>query len=188
MELWKQLLEAPEYEISNFGNVRYIPTGKIRKYNADDKGYCKYRLGGVDGKRISIHPHKSVAQYFLPPPAQYILDWAAGTKYKVPYINHIDGNKLNNHADNLEWCTASENLKHGRDNGLIPLPKVIGSRNGNTKLTEEQVIEIRSVYIPYDKQYGATPLALKYGVDKSLISGIASSKYRIHVKESNDES
>lgn len=50
--------------------------------------------------------HRLVAQAFIPNPNNY------------PQVNHIDGNKLNNKADNLEWCTNEYNMKESWRLGL----------------------------------------------------------------------
>lgn len=57
------------------------------------------------GKDYKIH--RLVAQTFIPNPDD------------LPQVNHIDGNKMNNCVDNLEWCSQSHNIKHAYDNGLI---------------------------------------------------------------------
>lgn len=44
----------------------------------------------------------------------------------LPVVNHLDGNRLNNRLDNLEWCTHAQNVKHAYDHGLIE-----GNRGGN---------------------------------------------------------
>ena len=54
--------------------------------------------------------HRVVAQCFIPNPM------------RLPQVNHIDGNKLNNNASNLEWVTQSENIQHAYDNGLMSKP------------------------------------------------------------------
>lgn len=56
--------------------------------------------------------------------------------------NHKNGNKLDNRAENLEWVTGSENIKHAFMTGLKPRPS--GERNGMAKLTGEQIEECRS--------------------------------------------
>ncbi len=55
---------------------------------------------------VRFKVHRLVAMCFIPNPNNY------------PHINHIDGNKNNNHVSNLEWCTSYYNNKHARDNGL----------------------------------------------------------------------
>lgn len=54
-----------------------------------------------------VQVHRLVAAAYVP------------NLYSKPDVNHIDGNPLNNHADNLEWVTKSENMRHAQDNGLL---------------------------------------------------------------------
>ena len=70
----------------------------------------------------------------------------------------------------MEWVTASENANHAVNNGLIHYPK--GERCHNSKLTQEQVDEIRLVYVPYDRNYGQYALANQYGVSRSTIEDV----------------
>lgn len=80
--------------------------------------------------------------------------------------NHKDGNKLNNIVSNLEWVTRSENVRHSLD--------TLGNRHGNfshhvrgedhhsAKLTEEDVVDIRNLYVPHS--FGIRRIAKMYGV------------------------
>lgn len=54
--------------------------------------------------------HRLVAIAFIP------------NKYRLPQVNHIDGVKINNHVDNLEWTTALENAQHAFKMGLKTMP------------------------------------------------------------------
>ena len=58
-----------------------------------------------DGKCQSKKVHRLIAEAFVPP-------------YSGEQVNHIDGDKLNNSIENLEWCTGSENMLHAYHNGL----------------------------------------------------------------------
>lgn len=91
---------------------RVMPTGGVRIYAArwlkgahDGRGYVMARLCR-DGKVIALKVHRLVAFAWIPNPLQ------------LPSVNHRDGDKSNNAADNLEWCTTSTNTKHAWDTGL----------------------------------------------------------------------
>ncbi len=79
-------------------------------------------------------------------------------------VNHIDGDKLNNHYTNLEWCTQKENMQHAISIGIN-----FGTKS---KLTNSQKLEILK---KYDGRWGSkTKLSIEYGVSSTTISKIIS--------------
>lgn len=70
------------------------------------QGYYRVRLS-KDGKKLPCRVHRLVAVAFIPNPKN------------KSHVNHKDGDKLNNAADNLEWVTHTENMKHARRIGLF---------------------------------------------------------------------
>lgn len=91
------------YEVSNYGRVRNSKNGRIRTIKPNKQGYLDMRLYKPNSHLVI---HRAVATLFIPNPNNY------------PCVNHIDGNKLNNKVDNLEWCSWSYNNQHAIDNKL----------------------------------------------------------------------
>lgn len=108
-EEWKQIITFPNYKISNYGNVislNYRNTKKEKLMSINVKNDYP-QINFINGKiKKSIKIHRLVALYFLDNPNNYTC------------INHIDGNKTNNHYSNLEWCNYSQNIKHAHKLGL----------------------------------------------------------------------
>lgn len=100
------------YEVSSFGRVRSYRRGKWGIGGKPKIVRSEYGLYyGVtlckDGRKTVRHIHRIVAETFLPNPKN------------LNEVNHIDGNKHNNAAKNLEWCTHAENMQHAADNYMI---------------------------------------------------------------------
>ena len=116
-EIWKTVDGYPRYQVSNQGNVRNSSTEHILKPWIA-AGYNYVGLRNEHGRRNMI-VHRLVADAFV--------DRASGKTE----VNHIDGNKLNNIATNLEWCSHSENTRHAIRTGLFTpykLPPHAGDR------------------------------------------------------------
>lgn len=90
------------------------------------KGYLVLGLM-VDGKRITKAIHRLVAEVHIPNPLN------------KPEVDHIDGNRQNNHISNLRWATKSENNQHSYNLGNKTSK---GEMNGRCQTTEEEVVEI----------------------------------------------
>lgn len=88
------------YSVSNLGNVKNNTTNRILKGKLSKSGYLYVDLW-INGIPNQISIHRLVAQYHCNCPIGY------------DEVNHIDENKLNNNASNLEWCTHLQNMRHG---------------------------------------------------------------------------
>lgn len=128
-EIWKPVVNYEGlYEISNLGSLRSCE----HKVPVSHRGYNGYRTVHQQICKTGINKfgyevvklcknrkykqafiHRLVAQAFIPNPDD------------LPQVNHIDENKLNNCADNLEWCTRKYNCNYGTRN-----TKVSNSRKG----------------------------------------------------------
>lgn len=112
MEIWKDVEGYNgKYQVSNYGNVRSFSKwkkGDLLKPSITTTGY--YYVNLVKDGRKKIVPtriHRLVATAFIENPEEF------------PEVNHIDGNKLNNHVSNLEWVSRSRNIRHAFELGLI---------------------------------------------------------------------
>lgn len=101
-ENWKEIKGFNgKYYVSVNGEIYSVPAKRILKTCVSNKGYELVCLKSPDGKRKQYTVHRLVALTFVPNPEN------------LPLVNHKDENKLNNKAENLEWCTYSYNNTYG---------------------------------------------------------------------------
>lgn len=106
-EEWRVINEFPNYEVSNYGNVRRVWKDHTNK-KATMLNPFGYQIVHLSRQGVNKHRaiHRLVALAFIDNPDN------------LAEVNHKDGNKLNNCVDNLEWCSRSENMKHAYATGL----------------------------------------------------------------------
>jgi len=179
-EEWRAVTVEPFtefYEVSSTGVVRskdrdtrYLNglrrrKGMILKTSVSYNGYERVMLcNGPDNDKI-LSVHRLVALSFVE------------NKDGKPCINHIDGDKGNNQSYNLEWCTYSENTRHGIRNGLMNFS--VGEKHGNSKLTNADVLHIRQIYIP--RVVTNKMIAAKYGVSVACIESVIKRETWTHI-------
>ena len=103
-EEWKLVSGTDDYYVSNRGRFKRITHlgENLRKASIDPEGYCRVNIGH---KKLRLH--RLVAEAFVPNPNNY------------PVVDHLDADKKNNNASNLEWVTQQENTKRAAEMGLI---------------------------------------------------------------------
>lgn len=152
------------------GTITNTKTGNILGKKPNNRGYHAIGIK-IDGKIYHILTHRLVYLVHNGP----ILD-------DEPYINHTDGNKSNNHKDNLIACTIAENNQHAFDTGLRTMTDVTkkklsehfsGSKHPKAKFTNEQILEIRKLH---GAGFGCRKIGKVFDCSHSTIAGIVKGK------------
>jgi hypothetical protein len=161
-EQWK-IVDGTDYAVSNLGRMASMKRNKWRTLNPskDSGGYVVVGMWH-DAKSKRPLVHRLVAAAFLPD--------APSPAHEV---NHKDGDKANNRADNLEWVTPSENIRHsfavlGRVGANTNPCK--GEKHGRAKLTADKVRDIRARRLlgarvsDMAREFGTTATAISYAI------------------------
>lgn len=144
MEIWKTHKVYNSIQVSNLGNVRNALTFEIKKQHISDTGYYKCNAKGSNGWK-TLRVNRLIADMFCENPNN------------LPFVDHINGIKTDNRAENLRYITQSDNLK-GR---FISKSK---------RLSTNEVIEIKRKLS--EKTTTHKELANKYGTTYKNISNI----------------
>jgi hypothetical protein len=173
IEEWRQVADMPAYEVSNLGRVRSIDRlipnghggftkcpGRLLTPRPQMHGYPVVTLR--NGKSVSVvaRVHRLVAIAFVPNP------------FGKETVNHIDCNRANAVATNLEWCTQKENLMHSQNLGRMQRNYWSGRRSPSASLTDATARSIRDAYAQGGVSYAA--LAKRYGTNKRTVGRIIS--------------
>lgn len=126
-ERWS-LIPGSKYWVSDAGQVR-SPRKTLSSRSHNGRGYPHVCIYYDDGRRVLSQVHRLVASAFCDNPHGHEV------------VNHRDGNKSNNRATNLEWCTHRDNREHAIATGLAS--RMDGEHNPRCVLNEMQVRVIR---------------------------------------------
>lgn len=147
-----------KYSITEFGDVYSNKFGKrILMKPGTIKGNYKISCMFLNKERYYVLVHRLVATHFIDNPDN------------KPQVNHIDGNKHNNHFSNLEWVTQSENITHAYSNGLMSKTFL----NTKCTLSVADVVEIKRLLKTNIKQ---REIARLFNVRETTISNIKLNK------------
>lgn len=164
-ESWKPVRGCGDwYEVSSAGKVRRkMPgrksvVGRLLKTQTNHRGYPQVRLS-IDCKKKTMTVHRAVAFAFLGTPTKKNME-----------VNHKNGVKTDNRAENLEWVSRSENMKH-LHRTLKWKPQIPrGSETKMAKLDEQTVLQLRRKKASGEMRRGQlTAIAVKFGMSAGAL-------------------
>lgn len=157
---WRQIGDS-KYDVSDEGLVRSRWFGEERPMRLTPyaNGYLMVHLR-INGKRTTRTVHSLVAEAFK------IKDKLSGYE-----VNHINGNKHDNRAENLEYVSRSQNVVHAIN--VLGVKRARGEASGASKLTE---IDVRNIRIELANGGTHRSVGSKHGVSFTTIRHIAIGK------------
>ncbi len=156
------------YQVSDHGRIR----GKfgLRKITDNGAGYKNVSLKKQGCKQKVVYVHRLTAQHFITNPDN------------LPQVNHKDGNKSNNHVDNLEWVSPSQNIKDAHAKG-----QMIRRTRDVTKIDIKSAIFVREMYRRYKETGKVGETAREYGVPRTTLSSIVNKRSRVEITDQVDK-
>jgi hypothetical protein len=143
---------------------------KLLRLNSPNiHGYVKVTLSKNGEVFQMLSVHRLVAMHFVPNP------------YEKPEVNHKNGIKTDNRAENLEWVTRVENIQHACRTGLFD-NRVRGSRMHTAILTEADIPVIRRMLAEGRQWRRHSRISKLFGVSRQAIMAIAYGKSWKHVQ------
>lgn len=167
MEEWRFIPGWLNYEVSSLGNVRRaftcrgVPYGRPLKTWRNNRGYVATRLYRYDQQK-TFYVHALVCAAFH------------GPRPHGQTVAHLNGNRADNRASNLQWKTYVDNHADKKRHGT----EVLGEAHPSSKLTHMQVIDIHVRLQSGERQ---CDLAREYGMSRAAIQGIASGDKWKHI-------
>lgn len=144
----KQIKGFANYYITEDGKVWSNNINGYMKYSKNGSGYLFVQLFSEAVRKKPARIHRLVAEAYIPNPNNY------------EQVNHKDGNKENNSVINLEWCSATENVRHAWASGLC---EHLRKRIVETKIKKVLCVETGKIY------NSATEAGLSIGMRKTSI-------------------
>lgn len=173
-EVWKEIPCHKNYQASNFGRIRQVSeSARAPAFAVIAQSIVHgYKVANIreNGRFVQHKVHRLVAMAWLPVPEE-------GRNL----VAHNDGSRDNNRPDNLRWATCKENLADRKVHGT----EIRGAKNGRSKLSINQVIEIRRRYKKRDPIDGAAAMAREFGVSDCAIIFAYNGKNWSHLTESD---
>lgn len=133
IEQWRFIPNTNDlYKVSNLGRIFSLKRGRLLKPYQPKDGYYTFIIS-VNSKTRLGRVHRIVAEAFVPNPNNFSC------------VDHIDGNKLNNSASNLRWCSQKENINNpntktkSKDNRTAYRKPIIQIKDNQTINTYESI-------------------------------------------------
>lgn len=155
-EVWKPISDFPYYDVSNLGRIRSrMRKNGYLKQSQTNRKYLKVTLSTGRGTQKTKSVHQLVAEAFLV------------TSSNSSDVNHKDGNKSNNHVENLEWMSHSANRNHAIQTGLCK-----ESQGSKRRLSRDEAQRVWQLHSQGKKQREiAETLEVTPGAISHIISG-----------------